>query len=141
MPDAERLVYADSSALVKLVVRERWSTDLAVFLNATADRIVSSALASVEVLRGIRVARVGPDGEAQALEMLGWCVLVDVDGELIEAARGLAGPSLGTLDAIHLASARRAGVSTMVTYDRQLGRAAQGIGIRVEAPGAAGSAA
>lgn len=136
MPTAERLVYADSSALVKLVVREQWSTDLARFLNGAADRVASSALAEVEVLRGVRVAEVGVEGEEEAHEMLAGLVLLDVDRAALAEARRLAGPSLGTLDAIHLASALRSGASMLVTYDRQLGRAARELGMRVEAPGA-----
>ena len=137
MPTAERVVYADSSALVKLVVRERWSTDLAVFLNGEADRLVSSALAEVEVTRGVRVAGGGPEAEEEALEMLEACSLVEIERGVIEDARRLAGPSLGTLDSIHAASAVRSGASVLVTYDRQLGRAARALGLRVEAPGAA----
>lgn len=136
MPNAERILYADSSALVKLVLREQWSTDLTVFLNNEADRLVSSALAEVEVIRGVRVAEAEVEAEEEALEMLASCVLVAVDHESLQEARRLAGPSLGTLDAIHLASALRSGASTLVTYDRQLGRAARELGMRVVAPGA-----
>ena len=137
MPTAERVVYADSSALVKLVVREQWSIDLARFLNGEADRLVSSALAEVEVVRGVRVAEAGVEGEEEALEMLASCALLDVDRDTLEEARRLAGPTLGALDAIHLASVLRSGATTLVTYDRQLGRAARELGMRVEAPGAA----
>jgi len=137
VPTAERVVYADSSALVKLVVREQWSIDLARFLNGEADRLVSSALAEVEVVRGARVAEAGVEGEEEALEMLASCALLDVDRDTLEEARRLAGPTLGALDAIHLASVLRSGATTLVTYDRQLGRAARELGMRVEAPGAA----
>ena len=137
MPTAERVVYADSSALVKLVVREQWSIDLARFLNGEADRLVSSALAEVEVVRGVRVAEAGVEGEEEALGMLASCALLDVDRDTLEEARRLAGPTLGALDAIHLASVLRSGATTLVTYDRQLGRAARELGMRVEAPGAA----
>jgi len=137
VPTAERVVYADSSALVKLVVREQWSIDLARFLNGEADRLVSSALAEVEVVRGVRVAEAGVEGEEEALEMLASCALLDVDRDTLEEARRLAGPTLGALDAIHLASVLRSGATTLVTYDRQLGRAARELGMRVEAPGAA----
>jgi predicted nucleic acid-binding protein len=136
VPNADRAVYVDSSALVKLVVRERWSTDLAVFLNAEADRLVSSVLAEVEVIRGVRVAQGGEEAEEEAHTMLRTCSLVEVDRGIVEDARRIAGPSLGTLDAIHAASAVRSGTSLLVTYDRQLGRAARALGMRVEAPGA-----
>lgn len=136
MPTAERLVYADSSALVKLVVRESWSTNLAVFLNDEADHIVSSALAEVEVIRGVRVAEGGPEAEEEALEMLRSCSLVEIDRGVIEGARRHAGPALGSLDSVHLASALTVNPTCLVTYDRQLGRAARELGLRVEAPGA-----
>ncbi len=137
MPTAERLVYADSSALVKLVIREPWSTDVARFLDREADKIVSSAVAQIEVIRGVRVAEAGIEGEEEARELLASCVLLDVDRDVVEEARALAGPALGTLDAIHLSSARRSRALSLVTYDRQLGRAARELGIRVEAPGLA----
>ena len=136
MPRAERLVYADSSALVKLVVREQWSTDLSVFLNREADRLVSSMLAEIEVIRGIRVADGGPEAEEDGRHVLEACTLVEIDRGTIEEARRHAGPSLGTLDAIHLAAALHSDVGLLVTYDRQLGRAARELGLRVAAPGA-----
>ncbi len=139
MPTAERLVYVDSSALVKLVVREQWSKDVARFLSREADTIVSSSVAQIEVIRGVRVAEAGVEGEEEARELLASCVLLDVDRHVVEDARTLAGPTLGTLDAIHLASARRSGAFSLVTYDRELGRAAREHGIRVEAPGAIAS--
>jgi len=77
------------------------------------------------------------EGEEEALEMLASCALLDVDRDTLEEARRLAGPTLGALDAIHLASVLRSGATTLVTYDRQLGRAARELGMRVEAPGAA----
>ena len=135
MPTAERLVYADSSALVKLVVRESWSTNLAVFLNDEADHIVSSALAEVEVIRGVRVAEGGPEAEEEAFEMLRSCSLVGIDRGVIEGARRHAGPALGSLDSVHLVSALSVNPTCLVTYDRQLGRAARELGLRVEAPG------
>lgn len=135
MPTAERLVYADSSALVKLVVRESWSTDLAVFLNDEADHIVSSALAEVEVVRGVRVAEAGAEAEEDALEMLRACSLVEIDRGVLEGARRHAGAALGSLDSVHLASALSVNPTCLVTYDRQLGRAARELGLRVEAPG------
>jgi hypothetical protein len=48
----------------------------------------------------------------------------------------LSPPGLGTLDAIHLATALAIGpaLEAFITYDRQLGRAAAAAGLRAEAP-------
>jgi predicted nucleic acid-binding protein len=55
---------------------------------------------------------------------------------VLSSAASVEPPELGTLDAIHLATALplAAELDAFVTYDRQLARAARGAGLRVESP-------
>lgn len=132
---AEQVVYADSSALVKLVVREAESTALASFIPADAT-VVSSALAQVEVTRTVRVAGVEDEIEDGLESVLDGVVLLDVDRSILVRAAALAGVTLRSLDAVHLSTAMSVDPDVVLTYDRQLGRAARQLGLRVAAPGA-----
>ncbi len=118
---------------MKLYLRERESAAL---VRAIADRmVVTSALAGVEIARAIRVARAVDDVETDLDELLDGCAIVEVDSDVVRLAVALADSGLRTLDAVHLASALRAGVGRFFAYDRQLSRAARAAGLRVEAPG------
>jgi predicted nucleic acid-binding protein len=133
VPSAEPLVrYADSSALVKLVIDEDESEDLAVYLGA-APALLSSRLATVEVLRAARIAN--PASEEAARRLLDSCVLVDVSRTLLRAAGVLASPAVRTLDAIHLATAQRVQADEFLAYDRRLAAAASVLGFAVSHPG------
>ena len=95
---AEPVVYLDSSALVKLVVREPESAALRSYLRSKASR-VSSALARVEVVRA--VAPHGPGATARARQVLEATSLLALDDALLDAAGALEAPGLRGLDAIH----------------------------------------
>lgn len=129
------LVYLDSSALVKLVVREPESTALVEFLQGHSER-VSSALALSEVPRALRRAGFGTSERRRARQVLSRVALVDVDRRTLAAAAALDPPTLRTLDAIHLATALtlREDLTTLVTYDRRLAAAAERAHVDVLAP-------
>jgi predicted nucleic acid-binding protein len=129
------VVYADASALVKLVVREPESAALAAAIPAGA-RLATSGVSRVEVTRAVRVAGLEEDLERELTDLLDGCVLLDVDSDVLRSASALASERLRPLDAIHLATALAITPQIMFVYDRQLGRAARELGIRVEAPGA-----
>ena len=129
-------LYADASALVKLVVTEPESAALARSIPRRAE-VVTSSLAVVEVTRAVRLADLVDDAEPDPDAQLAGCTLVDVDLVVLRQAATLASRSLRTLDSLHLATALRVSADTMLTYDRQLGRAARAAGLHVEAPGAA----
>ncbi|HTE85970.1 MAG TPA: VapC toxin family PIN domain ribonuclease, partial [Dehalococcoidia bacterium] len=59
------------------------------------------------------------------------------DDSLLDDAADLDFPGLRSLDAVHLASARklRSDLNRMVAYDRRLTLAAEALGITVDAPG------
>ncbi len=134
MQTSGKSVYLDSSALVKLVVQEAESVQLAQSLVDRPWR-VSCALARVEVVRAVRPN--GPVAVARAREMLGEMDLLPLDDALLEDAAQLDPLILRSLDAIHLAAARSLGSSLglVLTYDRRIARAARGGGLPVESPG------
>lgn len=129
------VVYLDSSAIVKLAVRERESDALRHHVGAHA--AVSSALAKTEVTRA--VLDLGADALASSQRVLRTIALVSVSDEILEAAGTLRPAGLRSLDAIHLATAELLGadVRELVTYDRRMIDAAASLGLAVMSPGAA----
>ena len=129
------LVYLDSSALVKLVVREPESPALLGLLREHRER-VSSALALTEVPRALRRAGFGRLERRRAREVLAAVALVDADRRILSAAAALEPPMLRTLDAIHLATALALGeeLAALVTYDRRLTEAAWRAHVQALAP-------
>ena len=130
-----RLVYLDSSALVKLVVTEPESMALIEHLEERPQR-VSSTLALTELPRALDRAGLGAAAHRRAREVLGRIALVDVDRRILTAAAALEPGTLRTLDAIHLATALalREDLEMVVTYDRRLRVAAVRAQIEVVAP-------
>lgn len=130
---AERATYVDSSALVKLAVREPESAALRRYLGRRR-QLVSSALARTEVMRAL--LPLGPDAVKRGREVLARVDLLRLNDRILDAA-GLLEPSdLRSLDAIHLASAEQLGTDLrgFVTYDDRLATAAGGRGFRVVRP-------
>jgi predicted nucleic acid-binding protein len=129
------LVYLDSSALVKLIVREPESAALAEFLRGHSER-VASALSLTEVPRALGRAGFGAAERRRAREILTRVALVDVDRRTLAAAAALDPPTLRTLAAIHLATALtlREDLAALVTYDRRLAAAAKRADVEALAP-------
>jgi predicted nucleic acid-binding protein len=129
------LVYLDSSALVKLVVREPESAALMDYLREHPDR-VSSVLVLAEVPRALRRAKFGADARRRAREVLARVALVDIDRRALAAAAAIDPPTVRTVDAIHLATALtlREDLTGLITYDRRLALAAERADLQVQAP-------
>ncbi|TAK75913.1 MAG: PIN domain-containing protein [Dehalococcoidia bacterium] len=127
------MIYADTSALVKLVLTEPESSALLVYLRGRGD-VVTSALAQTELVRTVR--RLEPDLEPRARALIAGLIQVEVGGEVLAAAAALSPPELRTLDAVHLATALALGgeLDAVVTYDARMAAAARSAGLRVEAP-------
>lgn len=129
----ERVTYLDSSAIVKLVLRER-ETDALRRRLRRRPLLASSALARTEVLRAVtslEAARV-----AQAQDVLRGFDLLRVNDRLLDDAGSLQPAQIRSLDAIHLATARQLGdqLRVLITYDLRMADAAREIGLPVEAP-------
>jgi predicted nucleic acid-binding protein len=130
---AEAAIYLDSSAIVKLAVREPESAALRQYLRRRRV-LVSSALAKTEVARA--VLGLGDAAERRCQEVLDRIELVRVNDRVLEAAGTLLPAEVRSLDAIHLATASLLGGSlrVLVTYDERLAAAARAQGLRVVAP-------
>jgi uncharacterized protein len=130
---ADRLAYADSSALAKLVVDEPESAALEQYLQTGAIRLISSRIAVVEVTRTATLSNPALRPEADAL--LTTCLLVDIGTAILERAADLASARLRILDAIHLATALDVEPDEMIVYDERLAEAAEAVGLRTMSPG------
>lgn len=130
---AERVTYVDSSALVKLAVREPESQSLRRHL-ARRRPLVCSALARVEVPRALMA--LGPQVLQRGDEVLARIDLVRINDRVLRAAAALLPAELRYLDAIHLATAQQFGgeLDRIVTYDNRMVIAAETLGWRVEKP-------
>jgi predicted nucleic acid-binding protein len=131
--NGERLVYFDSSALVKLVVTEPESVALRGYFAQT-ERVTTSTLARVEILRSVRPHGANAILEARAL--FPQVIWLAINEQILEVA-GTADPeSLRSLDAIHLATAQSVGgdLAAVATYDGRMMEACRLAGIAVHAP-------
>jgi len=129
-----RLIYADSSALVKLVIEEIESAALEHHL--TGDHVLAtSRVAVVEVSRATALANPSQEVREEVDTLLSSCMLVAVSAQLLRSARKLAGATVRTLDAIHLATALRIEADELLAYDRRLLAAAAEHGLTVASPG------
>ena len=126
-------VYLDSSALVKLAVREPESDALRSHLRRRRPW-VSSALARTEVVRALLPA--GEEAVTAGRRVLAACELVRVNDRVLTVAGTLRPVELRSLDAIHLATAERLrdDLGGIVTYDERLAAAAREAGHAVFAP-------
>jgi predicted nucleic acid-binding protein len=129
-------IYLDSSALVKLVQRETESEPLRRFLRRHRDdRLVTSTLARVEVVRAVIGG--GPSAVASARRQLSRLDQIALDADLLDRAATLAPSGLvRSLDAIHLSAAQLVGAElrAIVTYDGRMAQTAASLGFVIEAP-------
>jgi len=125
--------YLDSSAIVKLVVHENESVALRRYLRRRRP-LVSSSLARTEVMRALLPG--GDDAVAAGRKVLSRLDLVRISTRILDEAAVLLPVDFRSLDAIHLATARRLGqdLGVIVTYDERLAEAATHLGHRVVAP-------
>jgi uncharacterized protein len=125
--------YLDSSAIVKLAVREDESVALRRYLRRRRP-LVSSSLARTEVIRALLPA--GEDAVAAGRKVLTRLDLIRISSGVLDEAAALLPVDLRSLDAIHLATARRLGrdLGVILTYDERMAEAAAHLGHRVVAP-------
>ncbi len=129
---AGKLLYLDSSAIVKLVVPEPETKAVRELMRSWPER-VSSVVARIEVERVAR--QIGPGAVRRARTILSRIALVDLDEDVVQRA-ALDPVELRTLDAIHLATAISLGgdLGAVCAYDVRLGSAAISKTIDVLAP-------
>ncbi|WP_026455093.1 type II toxin-antitoxin system VapC family toxin [Saccharomonospora iraqiensis] len=128
------MIYLDSSALLKLVVREAETDALRAWLGDHTDPPCSSELAKVEVTVATR--RVAPDLLPTARAAIAGLDLLPLSSATITLASETE-QQLRSLDALHLASALLLGdeLTRFVTYDHRLASAAEAVRLTTTAPG------
>ncbi len=134
------VIYADSSALVKLLREEAESSALRKYLDG-AD-LISSELVLTEIPRAVRRAAAHDPSQPldllleRAEDLIEALALRPLDRPLLIGAGRLAEPALRALDAIHVASAVDLDpLEAFVTYDERQAAAARLAGLRTMAPG------
>jgi len=126
------IAYADSSALVKLVIAEAESA--AVFRwFIEAERVACSRIGVIET---IRASNHHPHDAAHRDAVLAEVEFIELDPAIAAAAATVAPLLLRSLDAIHLATAVSLlpDIDAFVTYDERLAEAARAIGLPVVRP-------
>jgi uncharacterized protein len=128
-------LYLDSSAVLKFVFAEPES---AAAKKEIIGVLYSSELVRVEVVRA--VLRIAPELMERALLVLSKIRIIKIKSSvLVQAERLPSHVSVRGMDAIHLASANTLGRlgQTIVTYDKNMAKAALDLGFQVQSPGAA----
>jgi len=128
--------YVDTSAAVKLIIKERETGAMRRWYANHDGAVASSDLLRTELIRTAR--RVAPDKLQEVRAVLDSITLLPVPSALFERAGELAPELLRSLDALHLAAALSLGddLEGFVTYDDRLAAAATANGITVVSPGA-----
>lgn len=129
------MIYLDTSAFLKTVLDEAESRAMHTYLDEHASvTLVSSKLLAVESRRGLQRLRSARMPSLDA--SLGDMTLIAISDAVIDSAGRLPDPMLGSLDAIHLATALliREDVDVLVSYDDRLTAAAAAHGLRTATP-------
>lgn len=129
------LVYADTSALAKLIVEEPESDALVDWYTEVEAILVTSDLARVELMRAVH--RIDPGLSIDAHDLLRSCEIINLDSIDYERAGTLPPTPLRSLDALHLIAAQNLGdaLDAILTYDIRLAEAAAVHGITPVHPG------
>jgi predicted nucleic acid-binding protein len=146
MADAERpeprpgILYVDTSALLKLLVREAESEAVEIELLRWS-KLATSVVTEVELPRAVARAREDRpdaviDGSVVLQGILASAAIVQLDTGIVARARDVNPVHVGALDAIHVASALRLGrdLAAVATYDHRMQDALARIKVEVLAP-------
>ena len=125
--------YADSSAILKLLIVEKDSAALTDFIDFT---IKSSALTRVEVIRVLH--KIAPEKIDRAQIILAGIDLTPLNPAILSMAENFAPAiTLKSLDALHVATAifLDKSVEGVITYDKAMIKNAKELRIKVASPG------
>ncbi len=130
------MIYADTSALMKLVREEAESDGLARWLADHAQHhssVTTNLIGIVELHRA--AAKVSPEAVATATLLLARIDKRELTPTAVALASEMPPPQLRTLDALHIASAAELPeLSAFVTYDDRVATAAAIYGLPVVSP-------
>lgn len=127
--------YADTSAVIKLLIDEPQTSAMSAFYDEHENcEWTGSTLLRIEVARAVN--RIQPALLPEARELLDYFSFIPINDDVIERATLEPDRSLRSLDAIHLATARKlAGdLAGLVSYDERLLAAATSAGLPVASP-------
>lgn len=129
------MLYVESSALFKRY-RPEPDSDVALRFMAEDQVLVTSRLTEIEVRRNLKRLFQGDELARVRRQLqidLDQYALVGLDAEVCDDAARIAEETLcRSLDAVHLAAARRASpAATVLTFDRRQAQAARAIGMSV----------
>ena len=127
-----RDIYIDSSAILKVILREKESEAV---ISIPRARFITSEISRVEVTRAI--LRYEPKALKSAEQVLKNLNFVKIESQtLVQAERLPERISIRALDAIHIAVASKMAlrISSVLTYDNQMAKAAKALGFEVLSP-------
>ena len=128
-----RSYYLDSSAILSIVFDDVNAKAMKPFLGST---FYSSQITRVEVIRA--VFRIAPEREEIARKLLEAITIVPLRTAIITQAERLPEKiNIRGMDAIHLATANTLDflrIHGVITYDKQMAKAAQALGFEVFIP-------
>jgi predicted nucleic acid-binding protein len=127
--------YVDSSVLIAMLAPDdprhaaagRW-------LNARQGRLLTSAIAEVEVGRALGRRHAPRAVLTAARDLLAGCDLVEVSSDIRIGAIAVKPGSVRSLDALHVATAVVAGLERFATYDDRQRLAAEEAGLTTLVP-------
>jgi uncharacterized protein len=134
------ILYVDTSALLKLLVREAESAvieqELVLWPN-----LATSIVTEVELPRAVARAREDRpdaviDGSLILQGVVASAAIIELNEEIVAAARSVGPVHVGALDAIHIASALSLDkdLAGVATYDGRMADALTRVGVNVIAP-------
>lgn len=128
------MIYADTSALAKLIRRENETDALRDWLAKSSQEVCTNSIGSIELRRA--AGRIGPDFSAAASRLLNRIRIVSLSAEAVELAGRIPPVELRTLDSLHLASASLLpDLEALLTYDIRMIEAGRAWGLPLRSPG------
>jgi predicted nucleic acid-binding protein len=127
LPISEKIRYLDSSVALRIIFGHSQSAiDWLDGMTESDTPVISSRLLELEVVRALR--REGR-GLSDAEELVDSLTLLNLDTAIVAEAAAIE-PHVKSLDALHLASALRAGTEfvQIVTHDENMSRVAKALG-------------
>jgi predicted nucleic acid-binding protein len=134
------ILYVDTSALLKLLIREAESTAIEAELLQWPN-LATSVITEVELPRAVARARkerpeAATDGSLILQGVIASAAIVELSDDIVTAARDVEPIHVGALDAIHIASALSLGseLAGVATYDHRMADALTRAHVKVIAP-------
>jgi predicted nucleic acid-binding protein len=137
---APAILYVDTSAMLKLLVREAESAAIERELLQWSE-LATSVITEVELPRAVARAREERadaviDGSVVLQGVLASAAIIPLNENIVAAARKVKPVHVGALDAIHIASAISLGrqLAGVATHDKRMQDALEPLGVGVIAP-------